>query len=168
MKNIQSKHLFLSTFSLLALTILFNITACGNEKVESDDARRSLVPQSTQPTPSKPVYGKPHPEDFRTGHFYYGNNIQFGGFEVVRTKDSQLDSGGFNHLAILFDLAWDNDTAYTLTFKELLANPDAIELPKLKGMYRKCYMTDFTDSSYMEISFSTLTEDTIWTTVIKK
>ncbi|MBK9015704.1 MAG: hypothetical protein IPM82_17465 [Saprospiraceae bacterium] len=175
MKNIQSKYLSMLAICTVAATILFNIAACGNEKDEANESETMQITPASQSSltattipPRLTSDGKKHPENFRTGHFVYGNSAQFGGFEINRTKESQLDSGGLDHLAILFDLAWDNDTAYTLKFRKMVANPNNIKIPDPKGMYRKCFMTEFTDSSYLEISTSTMSKDTIRTVILKR
>lgn len=178
MQNSQLKYFTRLAFCTIAAAVLFNICSCKNDKVDSNEpgtmdttqvGRKSLLPENSRP--NKEVYtwtGKKDPSLFKTGRFIYGNSIQFGGFEIIRGKDSQLDSGGYDHLAFMFDLKWDNDTAYTLKYKKTVANPRSISLPDLKGMYRKCFMTQLTDTSYMEISTSSMTKDTIYTTVIKR
>ena len=175
MKNIQSKYMSMLAICTLAAAILFNIAACGNGKVEANESETmqttpaSQTSLTTRPiTPRMTSDGKKHPENYRTGHFIYGNSALFGGFEINRTRESQLDSGGYDHLAILFDLAWDNDTAYTLKFRKMVANPNNIKIPELNGMYRKCFMTEFTDSSYLEISTTTMSKDTIRTVILKR
>ena len=141
MKNIQSKHLFLFAFWPLAIAILFNITACGG---------------GTAGTKSNEELFK----KFRKGHFKYGDEAKFGDFVITRTADSQVDSGSLTQLVVKFDMEWETDTSYVLRYKETLANPQNIELPDLTGMNRHCYMTQPDDTSYLEVSTSSLTIDT--------
>ncbi|MBK9015705.1 MAG: hypothetical protein IPM82_17470 [Saprospiraceae bacterium] len=122
----------------LAMAILFNITACGG-----------INPNSTASF-----------DKFRTGHFKYADEARFGDFVITRTADSQVDSGTLTQLVVKFDLEWETDTSYVLKYKETLANPQSIQLPDLTGMNRHCYMTEPDDTSYLEVSTSSLTLDT--------
>ena len=141
MKKIQSKLLFLFAFWPLALAVLFNISACGCGTASTKS--------------NEELYKK-----FRTGHFKYADEARFGDFVITRTADSQVDSGALTQLVVKFDLEWETDTSYVLKYKETLANPQNIQLPDLTGMNRHCYMTEPDDTSYLEVSTSSLTLDT--------
>ena len=150
MKNIQSKHLFLLAFWPLAVAFLFNIAACGNTNAQKDGAVEDGATDA-----------KGTPESFQMGRFKYDDFTNFGDFIIIRSKDTQIDSGSATALVVKFDLKWENDTTYKLSYLETLANPNNIQLPELKGMFRNCIMTEVTDSSYIEISTSSLNKDTL-------
>ncbi len=127
---------------LLCFSVLILLTACGNSA--------------------------PSPTDFHVGNFKYGDEARFGDFVIIRTENSQVDSGTKTQLVVKFDLEWETDEAYTLRFNSVVANPQNIQLPELNGMYRKCWITEITDSSYVEVSTTSLSPDTITTQILKK
>lgn len=148
MKNNKSKHLFLLTFSASALLVALIFVACGNTGGDASTHTGST-------------------EKFREGLYRYEDVNRFGDFCLIRSNGTQLDSGTMTKLKVLFDMEWDTDTSYTLTFKEMVANPMNMELPDLKGMFRKCWVTGINDTSYIETSTSTLNKDTLKVRVIK-
>ena len=179
---IQSK-----TFSLVAIAFaaFFLVAACnsGNKIEPVTDGALDTTGMSSLTNPAAPIdtaaalaamaeklkgTGKPgKASDFRTGRFKYDDEAQFGDFIIIRTKDSQMDSGSITQLAVKFDLKWINDTAYTMHFNSIVENPQNISLPEPKGMYRKCWMTDIREDNYLEISTTSMSKDTIRTRISK-
>jgi len=156
MKNLQSKQLFMSAYIALAAAILFNIAACGNNNAETATDSKTGEVAATGTSQS-----------FRTGRFKYDDPVNFGDFFIIRSADSQIDSGGITRLWVKFDLIWENDTSYTLNYKETIKNETNISLPDLNGMFRKCQMTEITDTSYIEVSTSSLNKDTLRTKIVR-
>ncbi len=170
----------------LAVATLFLLAACNSgNKIEpvTDGAIDSLAAlgQKSLTNPGAPIdtaaalaaqaeklkgTGKPgKASDFRTGRFKYDDETKFGDFIIIRSKDSQLDSGSITQLAVKFDLKWVNDTAYTMHFNSIVENPQNISLPDPKGMYRKCWMTDIREDNYLEISTTSMSKDTLRTRI---
>lgn len=141
---------------VFAVAILFNIAACGNKNTETATESKTDEVAATDT-----------PQSFRTGRFKYEDQVNFGDFFIIRSADSQIDSGGILKLWVKFDLTWDNDTSYTLKYKETIKNETNVSLPDLNGMFRKCQMTEITDTSYVEISTSSLNKDTLRTKIIR-
>ena len=162
MKNIQSKHLFLLTLGAIAMTmtVFLSCSACG--KTSADTQKDAAVENSATAGAAKGT-----PESFHTGRFKYDDFTNFGDFIIIRSKDLQIDSGSATALVVKFGLKWENDTTYTLNYLETMANPNSIQLPELKGMYRNCIMTEATDSSYVEISTSSLNKDTLHAKILR-
>jgi hypothetical protein len=55
----------------------------------------------------------------------------FGSIKVVRTKDKQIESIGFNQLEVSFNIEWVDDCTYKLKFDTLLANPKSLNVEEL-------------------------------------
>lgn len=157
MKMVKAKCLL--TASLLSLSAVFFILACGNKNIDNKIGE----PTTEETTEAMP--GQENP--FKEGSFKYADAAKFGDFVITRTKDSQVDSGTLTMLVVRFDMEWTGAMSYTLRYDSILQNPQSIALPDLKGMYRNCWMTDVTDTSYTEISTSSLNKDTIRTPIVK-
>lgn len=157
MKMLKAKHLL--TVSLLGMSAVFFILACGNTKVDNKGV------EPTVEETSQPQQGRTSP--FKEGRFKYADAAKFGDFVITRTKDAQIDSGTLTQLVVKFDIEWTSALSYTLRYNSTVSNPQTISLPDLKGMFRNCWMTEVTDTSYTEISTSSLNKDTIRTPIVK-
>lgn len=160
-------------FSLVAAMVVMLLASCRNgSKIEPVEETAS-VPDTTATAAANPdelLKGSGAPgkaDDFKFGRFKYADENQFGDFIIVRSKESQIDSGAMTGLVIKFDLKWTSDTSYIMNFREMLDNPKNIQLPDPKGLVRKCWMSDIREDSYLETSTSTLGPDTIRTRINK-
>ncbi len=148
MKISKKKHLFLLGFSAFGFLAALGFASCGNTVAETKTSNPAV-------------------EKFKEGLFRYEDVNKFGDFCLVRSNGTQLDSGTLTQLKVLFDMEWDTDTSYTLTYKETVSNTMNVQLPDLNGMFRKCWVTGINDTSYIETSTSSLNKDTLLVRVIK-
>lgn len=153
--------------SFLVFGYLICSTSCGGN---STDAAGSDAAQDTTATLSATTGTGGGPGDaknFHTGRFKYEDENVFGDFVLIRSRDTQIDSGGLTKLSVKFDLKWENDTTYKLTYLETLSNGTNVQLPDMTGMHRNCRMTEIKEDSYIEISTSSLNKDTLRAKIFK-
>ena len=108
-------------------------------------------------------------QSWHTTQCYY-EEAPFGVFLVNRNDSIQEEFIKTNGMLVEFDIAWQTDSTYTLTFKQLVANPQGTSLPNgLDTLVRKCWMTQVGPTSYIEAATSNMTshKDTIYTTYLR-
>ncbi len=102
---------------------------------------------------------------WKEGSFYYQQD-PFGTFLISRTDSNQIETITQYDLIVDFAIEWLTDTSYNLTFKQVLNNPESIALPQdIDSLVKTCYITQETDSSYVEEATSNLNDLKNYTTI---
>ena len=105
-------------------------------------------------------------QSWRNTQCYYEER-PFGIFLVNRNDTMQEEFIKTNGMLVEFDIEWQTDTTYILSFKRLIENPQGTSLPDgLDTLVRKCSMKQVGQTSYLEAASSNMTAhtDTIYTT----
>ena len=136
------------------LFIFFGIftVACSSENSQKEAASKPLS------TEEAVLY-----QAWRTGQFYY-NVKPFGLFLVNRYDTLQEEFIRDNGMLTEFDIAWMNDSTYTLSFHQVTSNPAEITLPEgIDTLVRTCTMTQVSDTVYVEKAYSNMSNSYIYT-----
>ena len=104
---------------------------------------------------------------WHTGKFYY-KEPRTGTFLINRTDSIQEEFIKQSGMIVEFDIEWQNDSMYTLSFVKISENPNNKELADgAETMVKYCTITNAFGKTYEERATSNLSSDTIYTTIYR-
>ncbi|MDC0579250.1 hypothetical protein OAP11_00645 [Bacteroidia bacterium] len=123
-------------FQLIIVLPIFMASGCSDEKQKEN------------------VSSNPF-ESWYTGNFRYIDTPY--AYYIYRTRTFQDEYEIHEKYKVRFDIDWQNDSTYVLTFDSILANPNSIIFPsEIKNFKKTCVITQLADSSYLEKAVSSL------------
>jgi hypothetical protein len=147
-------------YKALALGLLLIASAC----TKVSDENESDTPRVHWSAEKKAMY-----QSWSKTQCYYEER-PFGIFLVNRNDTMQEEFLKTNGMLVEFNIEWQTDSTYTLSFKRLVSNPRGTSLPNgLDTLVRKCWMKQVGQTSYLEAATSNMTahKDTIYTTYLR-
>ena len=104
---------------------------------------------------------------WHSGKFYYRERPT-GTFLINRTDSIQEEFIKLNGMVVEFDISWQNDSMYTLSYARLSENPNKNELAEgIDKLVKNCKITRLTDLHYIEEATSNLTDSIIRTRIYR-
>ena len=104
---------------------------------------------------------------WHTGKFHYTES-SIGTYLINRTDSIQEEFIKSKEMVVEFDIRWQNDSMYTLTFSKINENPHNNTVAKgVENLVKKCTITNVTEKSYAEKATSNLMDKTVFTTIFR-
>ena len=122
--------------SFIILFLALNFISCKEKKSDKTTLTEEVCQKYNEGTFEK--YGPP-----------------FGSIKIVRSKDKQIESIGFNQLEVSFNIEWVDACSYKLKFDKLLTNHNSLSVDKvLEAMEFDCTIIKSTMNTHTVLKHS--------------
>lgn len=152
-----------AVFLIFICVLLFSCTQDSNTVSSSEEnTEQTKTTKEVDPILENPDYSV-----WKLGKFYYRERPT-GTFLVNRTDSIQEEFIKSNGMIVEFDIAWQNDSMYTLTYAKISENPYEGKLAEgIERLVKRCRITRVTDWYYVEEASSNLSDSIIYTRIYR-